>query len=380
LREFDAIRGITAMVIVIAHLGLIKDTRWVLASVDLFFVLSGYFITVNVMKGERTLGFFGRFFARRALRIWPAYYAGLVACLITNAYLTWDHPPDAWPYYVTFTQNVQAYWGAPLPKFSGMFLHTWTLAIEEQFYVLWPILVLGLGRRWVVPLAVAFVAIPFGLRANGVLPFLLLTRCDGLAVGALLAVLFGERDLPRRHANAERIAFSSLGVALLAAPTIGALVCSLGAGSSSRWPDWVGAMGTTQCCLVFGCLAGLVLSLEGHPALGVLRVRWLCYIGQISYGLYLYHPLVFASMPRLYERYVMRRLGITSSLLMNVILVAYCFILAELSRRLVEGPFIALKARIGTDRARWPVTVRADSANAPAGPHAGVRAGELAQR
>src|SRR5262249_50094785 len=131
--ELDALRGVTAVVIMLAHIGLLNDSRWVFSSVDLFFVLSGYFITRNVLKNGRSPGFLPVFFARRAVRIWAAYYLAFAACLVLNRRLSWDKPPTAWPYYLTFTQNLHDYFGVPSPPFSGMFLHTWTLAIEEQF-------------------------------------------------------------------------------------------------------------------------------------------------------------------------------------------------------------------------------------------------------
>ena len=192
--ELDALRGIFALTIVLAHIGLMVDSPWVFTTVDLFFVLSGYFITTNVLKNRRTPGFLGVFFTRRALRIWPAYYLALAVCLVLNRSLKWDARPDAWPQYLTFTQNLQAYWKVPLPSFSGMFVHTWTLAIEEQFYLLWPVLLCRAGRRTLLGVILTFAALPTVGRALGYSPYLLLTRCDGLALGALLASLTCDAD------------------------------------------------------------------------------------------------------------------------------------------------------------------------------------------
>src|SRR5258708_4467104 len=107
--ELDALRGIFALTIVLAHVGLIADSKWVFSTVDLFFVLSGYFITTNVLRNRTTPRFLPVFFMRRSLRIWPAYYLALATCLVLNRSLKWDAPPEAWPYYLSFTQNVQAY-------------------------------------------------------------------------------------------------------------------------------------------------------------------------------------------------------------------------------------------------------------------------------
>lgn len=349
----DALRGVFALVIVAAHIGLLNGSPWVLSSVDLFFVLSGYFITNNVMKNRQSPGFLSVFFTRRALRIWPAYYLALAACLLLSRKLRWDAPPDAWPYYLTFTQNVQAYLNWPLPKFSGMFIHTWTLAIEEQFYLLWPLLLRRTGRRTTLAVVLMFAVMPTVGRVLGYSPYLLLTRCDGLALGALLSVVLSDRERVARRLFAYRAAFATIGLTALIVPEL------TGLASTSLGP----AFFTTRASIVYFGLAGLTLCLQGHPALRPLRDRRLCYIGSVSYGLYLYHPLVFGALPKFYKKIVFRQLGLTSELLMNVTMVAVCFLLAELSSRFVEGPILALKDRLTFgSRNRTPDQIRVDPA------------------
>src|SRR5262249_19310964 len=89
--------------------------------------------------------------------------------------------------------------------------------------------------------------------------------------------------------------------------------------------------------------------------------------GLISYGLYLYHPLVFAALPRPYTRFVVRKLGLTSPLLRDLAMLAVCFAAAELSFRLLEGPIVALKERL-TFRGRAGAATHA-AHGAPGGPH-----------
>jgi peptidoglycan/LPS O-acetylase OafA/YrhL len=353
--ELDALRGISAVVIVLAHIGAVPGTPWALSMVDLFFVLSGYFITTSIVKNRQTPGFLSVFFTRRALRIWPAYYVALAACLLLNRVLKWDAPPDAWPQYLTFTQNVQAYLNRPLPSFSGMFIHAWTLAIEEQFYVLWPLLLWRAGRRALPAIVLAFAAFPPVARALGYSPYLLLTRCDGLALGSLLALVVFDRDRVARHLAAYRLGFAAVGLAALVVPALAGEGPARWLASLTGVPGarLVGALFTTRVAVVYFGLAGLTLCLQGHPALRPLRDRRLCYVGTISYGLYLYHPLVFAALPGLYRRWVVRKLGLTSTLLMDVVMIGVCFALAELSRRLLEGPVLALKERVSYRGARF---------------------------
>jgi peptidoglycan/LPS O-acetylase OafA/YrhL len=99
----------------------------------------------------------------------------------------------------------------------------------------------------------------------------------------------------------------------------------------------------TRACVVYFGLAGFLLCAQGLPALRPLRFPVFCRLGVISYGLYLYHPMVFAALPKVYQRFVMKKLGLTSSLLMNLVLLGVCVVLAELSRQLLEGPIQAWK-------------------------------------
>jgi peptidoglycan/LPS O-acetylase OafA/YrhL len=345
--ELDAIRGVAAVVIMLAHIGLMPDSPWIFSIVDLFFVLSGYLITKNVLKNRTSPYFLPVFFTRRALRIWPAYYLAFAVCLLLNRYLKWDHRPDAWPFYLTFTQNVHEYFGWRAPAFSGMFLHTWTLAIEEQFYLVWPTLLYRGGRRWVTGVVVASVLLPLAMRLQGFSPYLLLTRCDGLAFGSLLALLLQDRERVARNLSAHRWGFALIGLVALVVPVLGRLptpVVKPGQGLVGH--PLVVSLFLTRSCVVYFGLAGFLLCAQGLPALRWLRLRAFCHMGVISYGLYLYHPMVFGALPRLYQRFVERKLGLTSSLLRNVVLLCVCVILAELSRRLLEGPIQAWKDRI----------------------------------
>lgn len=336
--ELDALRGLTAIVICLAHLGAFGKAEWVFTAVDLFFVISGYFITANLLREAGSAKFLRKFFIRRALRIWPAYYLALAACLILNRSLKWDAPPDGWLSYLTFTQNIQHYWGGAVPKFSLMFLHTWTLAIEEQFYLFWPFLVVLAGRRRLPFLATLFVVVPLYLRATGLSPYLLLTRCDGLAFGALLACLFGGSAANRSLWRLDLL----FATAIVAAA--GGIVV-LRANSARLAPAWAESLGQLRACLGYFGVVGLVLNRQGSAFLRPLRVRAICSLGAISYGLYLYHPLVFGAFPRLYERHVVRKLGLADPTLKNLVMLAVCFLVAWASRRYFEEPILALKRK-----------------------------------
>lgn len=140
IAELDGVRGIAAVVIVAYHL--FTDYLpgcW--AAVDVFFVLSGFLITGIVLQHGLSGRFLTAFYLRRGLRIWPIYYI-----LITFLLLCGLGNTAALPYYLTYTQHLPWYWGSEMPSWLLM-QHTWTLALEEQFYLIWPAIVLLAGRR-----------------------------------------------------------------------------------------------------------------------------------------------------------------------------------------------------------------------------------------
>ena len=152
--ELDGIRGLAAVAIVVFH----AQPDWLplgWAAVDLFFGLSGFLITSIVLKHGDSPGFLRQFYLRRGLRIWPIYYLTLLGFILFRHRLPVRCDWTGFWYYLTYTQNLPLYWSAEAPRFHGFLNHTWTLAIEEQFYLLWPVVVLLCGARRVPLLAIA---------------------------------------------------------------------------------------------------------------------------------------------------------------------------------------------------------------------------------
>ena len=156
--ELDALRALAALVVLLFHL---NPPRFFFGwtGVDLFFVLSGYLITTIILDHQGQRGFLRNFYARRGLRIWPIYYIALFAVVATAPLVPRDRRPplNGLGYYVTYLQNITLYQLRPPPEFHIAFDHTWTLALEEQFYLIWPALIalasLALWDRWGLRLA-----------------------------------------------------------------------------------------------------------------------------------------------------------------------------------------------------------------------------------
>lgn len=186
VKEFDSIRGLASLAIVVYHLWL-SNIGLLGAAVDLFFVLSGFLITSILLTQVMSHRFLVSFYARRALRIWPAYYLSLMILVLLNPFASGPGSLDGLPYFATFTQNITYYWSDSTPAFIPAFRHTWSVAIEEQFYVFWPPLLWVVGRRGITLATMCLIAVAVTTRILQFNSWILITHCDGLALGALLA-------------------------------------------------------------------------------------------------------------------------------------------------------------------------------------------------
>jgi peptidoglycan/LPS O-acetylase OafA/YrhL len=339
--ELDSIRGLAALAILFYHLWFVNVTLLGTA-VDLFFVLSGYLITTIILDNQATDGFLVTFYVRRSLRIWPIYYLSLLALVALNPFLSAPARLDGLPYYLTYTQKLPHYWSGVEPPFIPAFRHTWTLAIEEQFYLLWPALVCLLGRRCLVPLAVVLVVVALSARYEGMNPWLLATHCDGLALGGLLALLLLDRERVARAVRSFGLAFGSLVLWALSFPAWGGrLLAPLGqAVPALARPEALSSLKMLFINVGYFGVVGMTVVFANRPAVRWLRDGRLAYLGQISYGLYLYHHIVFF----LWDDWAVAH-GIRGAPWLGALKLASTFALAALSWRFVERPVLALKDR-----------------------------------
>lgn len=319
------------------HAGL----NWGAIGVDLFFVLSGFLITgilldcrALVESGAQGVAFTAkRFYARRFLRIFPLYYA-----VLALASLALSLAPGVLLSLWTYTFNL---YGAVAGGLSGSLVsHFWSLAVEEQFYLLWPWVVLCLPRRGVlVAIGLALVVAPLSrhlMFASGfpfdatrmITPSCLDLLCGGALVG-VLARTYGVAELARRPGT--RL-FALLATVLAAWGVWIQTRVEGGQGASaldvlvvySRWPFF----------------AWLVLAAaRGLPGLlgRVLASRPLGYIGSISYGIYVFHAFALVL-----DRFGLARLPPLARLPVYAL---FTLVLAALSWRFFEAPINALKER-----------------------------------
>ena len=330
--ELDGLRGLAALCVVVFH----TNSRWMpggWAAVDAFFALSGFLITSILVKHGDSPRFLVQFYMRRGLRIWPIYYLCLVAFMLFNRKLpvrcNWS---GLW-YYLTYTHNIALYWSGRNPSFHRFLSHTWTLSIEEQFYILWPLLVVVLGLKRLPLLAILCVLVSVIARSRGWSGCLLLGRMDGLALGALLAAFLHPDSLLRRHASLVLMAIVSLSVVMLAT-----LAAKVGLGLPHDIPPWPGVTILGINLFAVG-LIGLVVVHAGKRATAPLRWAPITYIGRISYGLYLYHYIILW----IWAKHL--RVPAPGNMPFPLIAIALllCFTVASLSWLLIEQPILRLK-------------------------------------
>jgi peptidoglycan/LPS O-acetylase OafA/YrhL len=348
--ELEGIRGLAAASIVGYHLiPRYFGEGWV--AVDCFFVLSGYLITTILLKNRDKDHYYKTFYMRRALRIWPIYYLTLMSLVLANHLFHHYFPTDGFWLHFFYLQNVERLFGAKRLEFIPAFSHTWTLALEEQFYFLWPFAVRNLKIRWIFVASCLIAIVAIVLRGAGVSYVTLPARSDGFALGAILALILHHREAWNVTAGRLRILLGTsfaLGLAMLVALALGPYTVRLPSGLLDVSWSITWAVGPFN--LIFFAIIGFALCKTGSPHLALLRSRPLVYLGTISYGLYLYHIPVMHVAELVFRKFhIYHQFDGQRPLYRGLLELAISLVVADLSWRYVEQPILRLK-----DRFRYP--------------------------
>lgn len=332
-REIDGLRALAVLPVIFFHAGL-KGFDGGFVGVDVFFVISGYLIT-SIILAEKEAGTFSliKFYERRARRILPALFFVMAAC-IPFAWL-WLLPGDMKGFsdslaaIAVFASNI-LFWSE-----SGYFdtaaelkplLHTWSLAVEEQYYVLFPlfmILAWRLGRRWMVVLLAIAAVISLAVaewgndRSPAAAFFLLPTRGWELALGALVALYLARRSQATPSLALKQVA-SVLGALLI-------VYAIFAFDSDTPFPGMYALVPTAGTALI-------ILFAAPDTAVGrLLGTKVLVGVGLISYSAYLWHQPLFA--------FARHKTLTEPDASVFLVLSASAIALAYFSWRFVEQPF-----------------------------------------
>jgi len=367
IHELDGLRGVAIGMVLLCHFFQIPlavrpasalsyaqaAARLSWSGVDLFFVLSGFLIGGILLDSRASTNYYSAFYRRRFFRIVPIY---LVTLLLTGVlisselrsasepfkWLTMEGAP--WYAYLTFTQN---FWMAHAGSFGSNGLGmTWSLAVEEQFYLMVPLYIRALSRRWLT------CALVIGICGAPVLRILVLQfrsenwvgtytmmfcRSDALLFGVLAAVLL-RNERWRERIRGARLTFSVLVPILL----LGLAFLTLQAGGLKS--SLIKSVGFTWIAIFYVTILLFVLTRPESVLTKALRMRWLCWLGTLAYALYLFHTgiqfllfgLIFWHGPLLNS---------IPTLLVTLAAIALTFLLATLSWRYFEQPLLRIGRR-----------------------------------
>jgi peptidoglycan/LPS O-acetylase OafA/YrhL len=348
IRELDGIRGIAALAVFFHHLCFtsIQPERWgpvILelrafflygtAGVDIFFVLSGFLITSLLIRDRESPAFYRDFYWKRALRILPLYIACLLGVLL----------------FIRHSSRYVLLSAFFIANFANIF-HIesvgpfWSLAIEEQFYLIWPTAVRRLSitrlRNWSLIIITGVVLLRFLSAAcfGHHNYFLTPLRCDGLAAGALLACGFDRRQRENLKSSAHDpllIGTLLIGVLLWRIPVLLPTTANAIAIAAS--------FTSTATTLICAAVVGLIIAHAESRPLRFLRSSPLTFFGLISYAFYMVHPYVM----RVYDALRPLPAGDARNYTVRLAIVFAVTIAASLlSRYLIELPALSLRKRV----------------------------------
>jgi peptidoglycan/LPS O-acetylase OafA/YrhL len=361
IAQLDSVRGLAVLWVLLhntnqsptRYLHWISDKGWM--GVDLFFVLSGFLITGILLDAKKSEGYFKNFYARRCLRIWPLYNALLLFMFVvvpvlrpSEGHAVFEPRSSPWWAFPIFLQNFLV----PIPTAAtGLLGVTWSLAVEGQFYLVWPLVVRFCTAPQLRKIAIAVIC------ASPVLRFYLslhhvniysntFCRLDGLMAGGLLALVIRSVSFfPTKFLTRAWI------ILLVSAPIALAIDTAFHAQRSVF----------TFTALASVSFVYLALFSTQKWLQSVLTTRFLVYTGTISYGIYLLEkiPLDAARSFHL-DKYGILALPVTA---------AVTFLMATISWNVLEKPFLKLK-RLFESRSPRGTPVRDGVSNS----------GELAKR
>lgn len=333
----DGLRAVAVLVVIVGHA--YPNQMPADLGVDAFFVLSGFLITRLLVREHVSAGTIslGRFYARRTIRIFPAYYAFLAVNFVLDAVRGQRWSTALLVSGLTYTVN---YYNAFNHHPSTSIAHAWSLGIEEQFYLLWPFAFLLLareGRRALLAGAAVFALAAVSWRsfltANGADVAYLYnafdTRFDNLAVGCILALA---ADSPRVASAAEALAKR------VWYPVVTVAVLLMVRTMSPAWLHY--SLGFTMYAVLVAILIAQLMQVYASPLWSWLEHPVTRYLGRISYPMYLYHGFGFT----------VARHTVQGQAADVVVAILATIALATGSYYVIERPFLTLKHRFASPR------------------------------
>ena len=342
----DSVRGLAVLLIMLFHCFNYVVFKFGWIGVDLFFVLSGFLITGILLDSKATANCYKNFIVRRILRIFPLYYFILLFCLVVVPLIWPKLFGNGFEYYIHHQSWFWLYMQNWLYSKTGFpdnhtLVHLWSLAVEEQFYIFWPLVVriFNTKKLFAVCLIIIIFSLIFrfyiGVKMGLIHPFqymATLSRMDALITGAIIAIL-----IRKRPAWLEKYTVPVFIISLI---ILGASMLYLRAVLFLRL-----APVYTFIDILSGCLLIFMLSKRKFLILRPLHHSVFSFLGKYSYGLYVYHYILYnvfeySVLPKLItviEKKEIALLGI------GIVVFFISIPISMLSYNYLEKPFLKLK-------------------------------------
>lgn len=368
--EIEGLRGLLSLIVVAAHV-YAAPLFWAWGCMELFFVISGFLIGRQILCHHREEGFLKNYFVRRAIRIWPAYYFFLLLTVVAN--FVWDAMKYGDPWHkltwiqivtpLFFLQNASKYFtdqtvqNLTYNDVPYHFGHSWSVAIEEHFYFLAPFVLISLWKWGRSPVAWGILVV-LGILTSVIFRvdhsyWLIVGRLDGFLVGVLIAYVW--RQKPDAHKSQAPAAawMPVLLCALYGSIIVGHYIYTGYAvgfkdqlyGRVFDFSDPVRLFVLNPYvgfALLGGCLVYCSVFNQCTRMLAPLRMRWLQFLGRISYSTYLCHVLIVGDIvPRILGTHGTERISVWSYVLSYTLTLA-C---AHLSHSYIETCLFKYKAK-----------------------------------
>jgi peptidoglycan/LPS O-acetylase OafA/YrhL len=369
ITELDGLRGMAILLVLLYHLfPFIPISKFGWTGVDLFFVLSGFLITRILIKSVNEQRYWRNFIIRRTLRIFPLYYFTLVLyvviCNLSNEFassklVSYDFFQENQLWYWLYASNIKTFeTGTWLPTI--IFNPLWSLSIEEQFYLLWPLVVYSLRGKRLFGITIFLICIVIIVRilllsknVSGLSIYVFtFTRLDTILTGSLIAIMIFELNL--RH-WLERYAMIALGISLFILMAV-----FLVQRTSSPFNSHIQLYGYTLLAFLFASLLLWIVS-ENKPSLlkFVFQSNFLVFLGKYSYSLYLFHWPLFRLLRNPLKNFYADWLNLQQTLVIDILASTSVLILTVIASlitwNLFEKRFIALKASLARKEKADPI-------------------------
>lgn len=289
----DGLRGLAILLVVLYHnYSFIPQLNYGWLGVDLFFVLSGLLITDILLNTVDQKNYFKNFYARRVLRIFPLYYLSLLLFLIIvpmipGSTLTQKYSSSESVWFWFYLQNWMLIFN-PNPH-SNMLGHFWSLAVEEQFYIIWPFLILLIKKlRLLLLLLLFLLLVMIAARTyiwihhdhfTNYYSLFLFTRIDGLLLGSALAIL--------QKINSTLLSKKTYLFVLILA-CLNFVFYFLNTNTAFSFPYW-SVVGYTTFAALFALVVYEGVKGENHFIRFIFTNKILRFLGKYSYGFYIFH-------------------------------------------------------------------------------------------